>query len=105
MPIPYNGTYFSVTSWWNLGFESVDFSAALGAGSTTSTGLEDKSEDARTVTGTGRITLLTPITLAPYLVRRCANIPCEDGEGGIWVYLWMPDVDWAKGEFGSLKKL
>jgi hypothetical protein len=105
MCFPYNGTYFVASSWRNSGFESVDFSAALGAGSTTSTGLEDKSEKARAVTGTGRITMLSPMAVTSYPVRRSVSIPCEDGEGGIWAFLGMPDVDWVKGEFGSLKKL
>jgi hypothetical protein len=104
IPFPYNGTYFVASSWRNSGFESVDFSAALCSDSVTSTGIEDKVEKARAVTGTGRITMLSPMAVTSYPTRRSVSIPCEDGEGGIWVYVGMPDVDWVKGEFGSLKR-
>jgi hypothetical protein len=104
IPFPYNGTYFVASSWRNSGFESVDFSAALCSDSVTSTGIEDKVEKARAVTGTGRITMLSPMAVTSYPTRRNVSIPCEDGDGGIWVFVWMPDVDWVKGELGSLKK-
>jgi len=103
-PFPYNGTYLVASSWRNSGFESVDFSAALCAGSMTSTGLEDRVEKGGAATGPGRVTMLSAMAVTPYPTRRCISIPCEDGEGGIWAYVALPDVDWAKGPFESLKK-
>jgi len=107
IPFPHNGTYLVGSSWRNAGFERVDFSAALCSGPTTSTstGPEDKVETTRAGTRTGRMSMLSPMAVTPYPLRRGFSISCEDGEGGIWAYVVMPNVDWAKGEFGSLKKL
>ena len=109
MPFPHNGTYLIASSWRNAGFERVDFSAALCSGPTTSTltgsGPEDKVETTRAGTRTGRMSMLSPMAVAPFPLRRGFSIPCEDEEGGIWAYVVMPNVDWVKGEFGSLKKL
>jgi hypothetical protein len=107
IPFPHNGTYLVASSWRNAGFERVDFSAALCSSPTTSTstGPEDKVETTRAGTRTGRMTMLSPAAVMPYPIRRSFGIPCEDGEGGIWAYVAMPDVDWVKGEFVSLKKL
>jgi hypothetical protein len=103
IPFPYNGTYFIATSWRNSGFENVDFSVALCSGPMTSTGLEDEVGRVHPVIGTGRITMLSPMAVTTGSYRRSVGIPCEDGEGGIWAFASMADVDWVKGEFGSLK--
>jgi hypothetical protein len=104
MPFPYNGTYLVASSWRNTGFENVDFSAALCSGSVTSAEPEAKVDKEHAVTGTGCMTTLFPMGVTSHSFRRSISIPCEDREGGIWVFVGMPDVDWAKGELGSLKK-
>jgi hypothetical protein len=104
IPYPYNGTFVTATSLRNSGFENVDFSAALCSDSITSEGVEAKVDEAHDATGAGRMAMLFPMAVSSYPLRRVITVPCEDGEGGIWTIVAMPDVDWAKGEFGSLKE-
>lgn len=87
-PIPRGpeGLTFGVSSWRRLKFLDVDFKGAVESG------------------GDGRLVRIWASASTAFGARGICVIECDDGEGGLWCSVELPEGDWDRGQFGELEK-
>lgn len=89
-PIPRgtDGLSFVVSSWRRIEFLDMEFWGAtlnpLGTG--------------------GRLAQIGISSSGHVPARRVCVVECDDGDGGVWCKMDLPEGDWTRGAFGTIKR-
>lgn len=87
-PIPrgVDGLFFGVSSWRKMKFLDINFKGALESG------------------GDGRLARLWGSASTAIGARGICVVECDDGEGGLWCSVELPEGDWDRGHFKDIEK-